>query len=236
MSDRDPVVRVLDLEATGLGDDALICEIGWCDVEAFTGRLARPASTLCRVPAMPPETRAIHHIRAEDTRDFPPYDRRSFYEQSVRDGIVGFAAHNAEFEGRFICGDLPLVCTYKASMMVWPEAPAHSVFGLLYWLEDLGKITIDPDLLGPAHRAGADAYATALLLAAIYHMGYDGRDLIKWTTAPANLPRCPIGDQRGQPWAEIDTGFLEWILRKPDMREDVAHCARQELDRRYPDG
>jgi exodeoxyribonuclease X len=46
------------------------------------------------------------------------------------------------------------------------------------------------------------------------------------------LPRCPLGDWRGHRWEEVDTGFLDWILRKIHDREDVRFCAARELDRR----
>ena len=57
-------------------------------------------------------------------------------------------------------------------------------------------------------------------------------DMMQWTNEPALLPRCPIGDWRGKPWAEVDDGFLHWILRKIFDRDDVRFCAQKELARR----
>lgn len=58
-------------------------------------------------------------------------------------------------------------------------------------------------------------------------------DMIRWTTEPALLPRCPIGKYRNLPWAEVPFDFLEWILYKAvDMRADILHCARVEMGRR----
>lgn len=46
------------------------------------------------------------------------------------------------------------------------------------------------------------------------------------------LPTCPLGDWRGRKWAEVEEGFLLWILRRITDREDVVFCARAELERR----
>lgn len=229
-----PVVRVIDFEATGLQPDAKVVEVGHCDFDVTNRAVGLPASYLCRVDHMPPDTRAVHHIRAEETAGLPPYDRWCLYEEAVRAGVVAFAAHTADFEQRFMLGSIPLVCTYKAALRVWPEAPSHSVFGLLYWLEDQGLAAYSRQLAMPPHRAGPDAYATCHLLAAIYAEGFEGRDLIKWTMEPRLLPRVPIGDWRGRRWDEPDWGFLRWIVNKraSGMDPDIVWNAEREIERR----
>lgn len=227
----DPVVRVLDFEATGLGDDALIVEVGYTDLNTVTRELGPTVSTLCRVPVMPPETRAIHHIRAEETWAFPPYDRWCLYEEACRAGIWGWAAHSAQFEERFILGGLPMLCTNKAGLRLWPDAPGQSVFALLYWLEDQGRVTFDQARAHPPHRAGPDSYATAVLLKAMLDAGVSGNTLRQWSAEPRIFPRCPIGQYRDQPWSACDSGFLEWMLRKVDDPE-IRFNAALELERR----
>jgi exodeoxyribonuclease X len=228
-----PIVRVIDFEATGLERECKVVEVGHCDFDPIARTIGRPESYLCGgIDQMPPDTRAVHHIRLEDLAGLPPYDRWCLYEQAARAGVVAFAAHSADFEAQHILGSIPLVCTFKAAVRVWPDAPSHSVFGLLYWLEDQGLVAYDRQLAHPPHRAGPDAYATAVLLQAIYAAGYEGRDLIAWTREPALLPRCPLGDWRGHKWEECDPSFLEWILRKIHDREDVRFCAARELERR----
>ena len=227
------MIRVIDMEGTGLGPDAEVCEIGWCDIDLEGFRVMEPRGTLCRVAAMPPDVRAIHHIKATDTADFPPYDRRILFEEACRAGVVALAAHNADYESRFILGHLPLLCTYKAALRHWPDAPGHSVFALLYWLEDKGEINFDPALAHPPHRAMPDAYATAILLTKMLADGIGYIDLRQWTCEPRLLPTCPIGKYRGKPWVEVDTGFLEWISSKSDMDADIQWNAQREIDRRY---
>lgn len=227
----DPIIRVLDFEATGLGDDALIVEFGFTDLNAITREIGDTITSLCRVPAMPPETRAVHHIRAEATADFPPYDRRVLYEEAARAGVYAWAAHSAQFEERFIIGSMPMFCTNKAALRLWPEAPGQSVFALLYWLEDQGRVSFDEGRAYPPHRAGPDSYATAVLLKAMLDEGVSGRTLKEWSAEPRIFPRCPIGQWRDHPWADCDWGFLEWILRKIDD-PDIRFNASLEMERR----
>lgn len=226
------MIRVLDFEGTGLGEDAAVCEWATVDLCPTTRAIGKMDSSLCRVDAMPPDTRAVHHIRVEDTRGFPPYDRRCMYEAAVRDGITAWAAHNTSYEERFTLGSIPMICTYKAALRWWPEAPSHSVFSLLYWLEDQERAIFDPQLAHPPHRALPDAYATAVLLRTMMIEGATGQDLFRFTREPARIPRCPIGAWRGHKWDEIDDGFLEWIRRTIYDREDIRYAAIAELDRR----
>ncbi len=225
------MIRVLDFEATGLESDALIVEVGHTDLNAVTREIGATVTTLCRVPAMPPETRAVHHIRAEDTLGFPPYDRRCLFEDAVRAGVYAWAAHSAQFEERFILGHLPMFCTNKAALRVWPEAPGQSVFALLYWLEDQGLVEFNQARAHPPHRAGPDSYATAVLLKAMLEAGVTGNTLRQWSAEPRVFPTVPIGDWRGKPWSAPDRGFLDWILRKIDD-PDIRFNAALELERR----
>lgn len=227
----DPIIRVIDFEATGLEIGARVVEVGYTDLNVASREIGQTHATLCRVDAMPPETRAIHHITAGETAAFPPYDRRCLYEEAARAGVYAWAAHSAQFEERYILGPMPMFCTNKAALRLWPDAPGHSVFALLYWLEDLGRVHFDKARAYPPHRAGPDSYATAVLLKAMLDEGVDGRTLWAWSAEPRLFARCPIGDYRGKPWGECDWGFLQWILRKIDD-PDIRFNAALELERR----
>lgn len=227
----DPVIRIIDFEATGLEDDALVCEVAHTDLNAVTREIGGTFSHLCSVPAMPPATRAVHHIRQSDTAGLPPYDRRCLYEQAMADEVFGFAAHSANFEQSFMMGALPFFCTNKVALRLWPEAPGQSVFALLYWLEDQGRVTFDQERAHPPHRAGPDCYATAVLLGAMLEEGVTSAQLLQWSAEPRIFPTIPIGQWRGQPWSHADSGFLHWILRKIDD-PDIRFNASLELERR----
>lgn len=223
------LIRVIDMEATGLQLDAKVCEVGHVDLDTETLAIGPGRSYLCRVESMPPDTRAVHHIRAEETWGFPPYDRRCVYEEAARAGVVAFAAHSADFEEKFLLGSIPTFCTYKAALRHWPDAPGHGVFPLLYWLEDQG-VQFDQALAFPPHRALPDAYATAVLIRQMLRDGVTGADLFQWTREPRLHPTCPIGDYRGHKWATVPWSMLEWIAYKArDLGDDLRWCARREM-------
>ncbi|WP_447724567.1 exonuclease domain-containing protein [Sphingomonas koreensis] len=224
------IIRVIDFETTGTepADGAQVCEVGTCNVEVNTRRIHPPHSWLCGVSEMPPAVRAVHHISLAECDGCDPFDAATMFY----DGLSAIAAHNSEFETKFFASPLPVICTYKAALRIWPDAPSHSNGALRYWLEDAGKIRPDHALTQPAHRAGPDAYVTAHILMALFDAGATGRDMIAWTKEPRLLPTCPIGKFRGKPWSEVEGGFLGWMLRQESMEEDLKWNARREIARR----
>lgn len=230
-------IRVIDMETTGMDAESSVIELGWSDYDVETMRVADPVSSLFYVDTIPPESRAIHHIGLADIPDTAhPFDAfADVFMPADTMAITFFAAHNAAFECQFL-GDLEhrrIICTYKAALRIWPDAPSHSNGALRYWLEDTGKISLDVGKAYPTHRAGPDAYITAHLLRALFDAGATGKDMVAWTREPAVLPRCPIGTPwRGMKWAEVDFGFLKWMANKPDMEPDHRVNAQRELDRR----
>ena len=99
------IVRVIDWETTGFEPPAEVCEVGYCDVDVTAKTVAEPHSWLCGISTpMPPETRAVHHIGAEDLDGLPPFDPDTVDAENV----TVFAAHNAEFEQRFFQTTKPI--------------------------------------------------------------------------------------------------------------------------------
>jgi len=67
-----------------------------------------------------------------------------------------------------------------------------------------------------------------------YQKGEDRVDhaLPRGNTNPVST-HCPIGREwKGVPWAEVDSGFLEWILSHIDDKPDISAAASAELQRR----
>lgn len=193
----------------------------------FHGSLVRPPISI------PPETSAIHHIIDEDVEHFGGW---AYHGMCLRELFVKHPgsiaiAHNAEYERTALASlNLPCrwCCTYKAALRVWPDAPSHSNEALRYWL----KLGGGRKAINRTHSALHDALVTSQLFNALLATGTSLDDMLQWTNEPALLPRCPLGDWRGKPWADVDEGFLSWILRKIHDREDVRFCARKELERR----
>jgi exodeoxyribonuclease X len=226
------VIRVIDFETTGTEPPAQVCEVGMCDLHLEEKRVdAFPATWMCGVREMPPEVRAVHHIMLSDCEGWDEFNPERILASSV--GINAIAAHNAEFETKFFTSPLPVICTYKAALRVWPEAPGHSNGTLRYWLEDEGLITLDHVKTQPSHRAGPDAYVTAHILLALFNTGITGREMVAWTKEPRLLPTCPIGAEwRGKKWVDVDGGFLRWMTNSATMESDLKWNAQRELDRR----
>lgn len=224
------VARVIDFETTGFEPPAEVCEVGVCNVDVETKYIGDWTSWLCRVNSMPPDVRAIHHISKEECDEFKPFNEGRLY-----DGAAVIVAHNAEFELKFMSPTIPVICTYKAALRVWPDAPTHSNNGLRYWLQDQGKISPVHEKTMPTHRAGPDAYVTAWLFVALLNEGATGREMVRWTKEPKLLSKCPIGKFRGVKWEDVDAGFLTWMMRQEDMDVDLKWNAKREIDRRNND-
>lgn len=238
------LIRVVDLETTGFEPpEHAVVEVGWCDLVArardLVGGPAQWAveggSYMFVNPGrpIPPDTSAIHHIVDEDVA------RASRWPEAVVDvlsptepAIAVLAAHSAKFERQFLTdemtGGLPWVCTYKAALRLWPEAPLHSNQGLRYWRRPEG---LDRTVASMAHRAFPDAYVTAFHLRDLLDRA-PLDDLIRWSTEPALQVRCHIGKVwRGEKWTDVDSGFLWWVAER-DFDEDVLFTVRHELERR----
>lgn len=227
------IIRVVDFETSGVSPDegAEVCEVGTCDLHLEERTIESPQSWLCRVKQMPPEVRAVHHITLAECEPWLPFDQDLIFVRTNAADVI--AAHNAEFETAFFTSPVPVICTYKAALRVWPEAPSHSNGALRYWLEDQGLITLEHDRTQPAHRAGPDAYVTAHILLALFNAGVTGKEMVQWTREPRLLPRCTIGKFRGKPWSEVEGGFLTWMTNQVDMEADLKWNAQRELDRRW---
>jgi exodeoxyribonuclease X len=230
------VIRIVDFETNGTEPPAEVIEVGHCDLteDGADWVVGRPVSRLCGADRLTCETRAIHHIHPSEVAGLDPFYAQPYVQQAKSDGIIAIAAHHADFEGKWlgpVLAGMPMICTYKAALRVWPDAPEHKNQFFRYWLEDQGITAPDAALAQPAHRAGPDAYATAWLLKALLaHASVD--DLIAWNTEPAALPRCPIGKWRGSPWSQVDAGFLDWMTKQATMERDLKWNADRELRRR----
>lgn len=243
------ILRVIDLETTGFTPpEAEIIELAWQDVVKASWGAWVLQDDACGsrlydcVRPCPPEVLAVHHILPWQIAGIPLFDRQ--HAVDMMDGphervAKVYVAHNASFERAFL-GDLkdPVydvlsprwVCTYKAALRIWPEAPSHGNQALMYWLklhEDL-----DEDRRHPPHRAAPDVYVTAhILIELLKHTSVE--EMIVWSDEPALLPRCPIGQEwKGKRWSEVDLGFLGWIMRQADMGADIRWNAQREIDRR----
>ena len=229
------LLRVIDIETTGLAPPAEIIEFGRVDVNTNgTVKIGPPLARLYRpLNGIPPETMAIHHLTETDFKPDTPICTVERLQLAVWGGPKpdALVAHNCDFERSFISSsiskNLPWICTYRVALRVWPEAPLHSNQVLRYWK----GLNLDPALAMPPHRAGPDAWVTAYLLAELLQI-VSVEEMISWTSQPKQFPSMPFGIHRGRRWRDIPTPYLEWLARQAGMDRDVISCAELELKSR----
>lgn len=240
------IVRVVDLETTGL--DAAehgVVEAAWWDVYAtgyqeggppFRWRVADGGTEAYVNPGrpIPPEASAVHHIIDEDVANARAWANTLplIYDPVDRDEVVAFCAHNAKFDRQWFpdeaVGNRPWICTYKCALRLWPDAPGHSNQVLRYWRKPQG---LDRAVAEQAHSAYPDAYVTAHLLRDMLNADHTVEQLVEWSSQPVLLTTVSFGKHRGARWSEVDSSYLEWVLRQ-DFDEDVLFTVRHEMERR----
>jgi exodeoxyribonuclease X len=230
------LLRVIDIETTGMEPPTEIIELGRVDVisERDGWHIDRSMARLYRpINGIPPETMAIHHITENDFDADTPICSEELLRKAIWGGDQPdvLVAHNSEFEQKFITeaatDALPWLCTYKVALHVWPDAPKHSNQVLRYWR----GLQLDAAEAMPPHRAGPDAWVTAHLLTELLKVS-TVEQMIEWTNQPRQLPTIPFGKHRGSSWLDLPIDYLQWIVSQTDMDHDVVWCARQELERR----
>jgi exodeoxyribonuclease X len=230
------ILRVIDIETTGLAPPAEIIEIGRVDVvnEGSGWSVQRPFSRLYKpLHGISPETKAVHHITEDDI----PIDAEACTLTNMRAAVMNpvrpnaLVAHNCAFERTFITDaateGLPWICTYKCALRLWPEAPGHSNQILRYWR----GLILDVSLAMPPHRAAPDAWVTAHLLEQMLSIT-SFEQLIAWTAQPKYLPTMPFGKHRNEKWEALPIDYLDWLIRQRDLDDDILWNARQEIERR----
>lgn len=230
------LIRSIDFETTGEpgGDEKhAICEVGWSDIYVSSYGsvidVGFPVSRLCNPGrTIPPESRAVHHIGDDDVANEPPAED---VLNSLLDGEPDFyCAHNADFERAFFDGaGRPIICTFKVALRVWPDAPAHNLQFLRYWL----PLNIEQSEGLPAHRAGPDSYVGAALMARILEAenAPDIETMVRWSNGPPLLSIVTFGKHKGSRWDDLPTDYLEWIVDKSELdaaaRANALHRLRQ---------
>lgn len=233
------IIRCVDVETTGedpAKDGAEVCEIGWCDLlrgnSSWEIEPSGPRSMLVKpTKPIPAITSAIHHIVDVDVEGAPPFSTAA--QALFKDAAdVVLCAHNARFERMFITTPATWICSYKCAVMLAPNAPKHKLQVLRYWL----KLLVNEEWAHPPHRAGADAYVSAVLMQRMLKSGkMTLEQMIDLADRPIILPRLHFGKHEGEPLEAVPTGYLRWILdrdKHEGFDEDVEATARYHINQR----
>jgi len=234
------LLRAVDLETGGLEPPACVIEIGHTDViwdsETRESVIEGPFSQLFQAThPLDPENIAVHHLLPSRLAEWPVCTDADLRQVATSESPAFLVAAFCQFERKWITDDMigtaRWICTVKAAARLYPDANSHSNQAVRYLL----GLDLADDLAMPPHRAGPDSFVTAHILA---HMlkTETVRDLVAWTALPVHMPVCPIGKHKNAPWADVPADFLQWMLRTPDMSDDLKYHARQELERRRDGG
>lgn len=219
------VLRCLDVETSGLTKDDAIVEIGWCTVGYDGGE--SPTISIPESIIVNPKRKidviatSIHHITDEEASAGADVEDALCLALADADVLV---AHNSRFEQQFIKIDMPWIDTYRVALFHASHAPAHSLQVLRYWL----KLKVDPALAMPPHRAAADAYCCAHLLARMLAK-ISIEEMIDISSRPALLPKLRFGKHGDLPLAQVPKDYLKWILSQ-DFDEDTKYTANHYLN------
>jgi exodeoxyribonuclease X len=229
------MIRVLDVETTGLESTSAIVEIGWCDVTEKDGMwtAGAPLSGLVNPEApIPPVASAVHHIVDADVKDAPALADFIADSDLFPHAIKVFAAHRAEFEATFL-KSAPWICTWKVAVTLAPNAPGHKLQELRYWL----GLEVDRAEADKPHRAGPDAYVCAALLARMLNSRkMTVEEMVTLSAGPVVLPFLTFGKHAMKPIQEIPTDYLDWMAKQRDMDVNALHTARHHLKLRMEEG
>lgn len=225
------ILRSIDVETLSLEPADGVCEAAFCDLVSVAepeGWAVLPEKACFVDPGkpIPPQASAIHHILDADVAGSVLWPQAMEWLVNGAEGI--FVAHNARFERSYF--DPPgsrWIDTYKVALRLAPQAPAHNLQTLRYWL----KLQVYRTRAAPPHRAGPDTYVTAHLLKRMLAK-LSVEDLIKISSEPALLPKFTFGKHAMKPLSEVPSYYLDWMAKQADMDEDAKATALHHLNLR----
>lgn len=220
---------IVDSETTGKehGKDKAV-EVGGVLIE--DGKIVKHYESLINpgIP-IPPEASAIHHLVDHMVQDAPGID--AALQPILEEDVDFIVAHNAGFDKGFLdLGDQPWLCTWKLANKVFKEAPSFGNQVLRYYLG-----LPDPVYGLYPHRALYDSEVTAqLFLRILAEAKTDDpyEKMLEITNSPVLLRTVGFGEHYGKKWSEVPTGYLKWIVGKPEnWEEDKLYTAKYWLER-----
>jgi exodeoxyribonuclease X len=215
-------ILVFDTETVTDGETVEPIELAFLEVDSDLSVL-REYEILVK-PALPidPVSRAAHHIGEEEVANCPTMSEalaRDF-PADYFDGVLG-VAHHIQFDAGVMApwwNITEQLCTLRAARRFYPNAPAHKLQVLRYWL----NLDIET---GSAHRAMADVRVLYALLTEIAEeSGCETlAELIAEVKKPLVIEHMPWGKHKGMELKQLPAGYVRWVLDKaenvdPDLR------------------
>lgn len=236
-----PNLFVIDYETTD--KDPKVCHPVELAILPWDGRFI---STFIKPPIpIPPETSAIHHITDADVADAKDLETvHGLFKELLEscEDVPILVAHNAAYEQAIFKNltEVSWLCTYKAALRVFPDAPNHKNETLRYWL---GLSNLGRGYPQNAHSALHDCMVTYEILLYLCGKMVETKQvssnhealqlMIQWTKELPQLSKMPFGKHAGTKWNLIPADYLVWVVKQAGaMDEAVVSCANKELQRR----
>jgi len=233
-------IAVIDTETTGLTTEDQVCELAIVQLiqfptktwaldhqDTFYTSLIKPTCF------MTVGARSTHHITDEElAKKLTTHQMMADEMLPFLDNIDAVAGHFLAFDKRMLIqSGVPEswfpkkeICTWRCAMHLWPELSTHKNQTLRYELE-LNVPTVEGML---PHRALPDALVTATLLQKMLEQK-SLEELVQLTKEKPLLRKVSFGKNMGRPWADMDLGFLNWVLSR-NFNEDVLFTAQHWLE------
>lgn len=227
----------LDIETTGLEEDAKICSLGLIGVEP-DGEVHVMYELVNEGKKIPPQASAIHHITNETVRDKPKLLESETYAflQKYNLETTTIVSHNAPFDMQKLmaCGYEfrgQTIDTLRLTRALIPECEFFSLQFLRYELklykqEPMACLACGMQEGVTPHNALGDALVTKLLYEYLLEETCHEK-MVALLEKKILLQKLPFGKYQGRTIEEIaayDRGYLEWILFNIlDLDEDLRY-------------
>lgn len=215
-----PGFAVIDFETTGLfaGGHDRVVEVAVVHVDA-QGAIEGRWETLVN-PGRDLGPQRIHQIRASDIVDAPPFEHIAGQLVDLLAGRV-LVAHNASFDLKFLVAELERTAAWMRTDFVslcTMQLAREYLPGAGRALADCcAALDIQFD---DAHRASADAFATAQLLAAYIH-----------SAAQDEIWRQHLDAALDHSWPTVATENRDWVPRPPYTEVTAASFLKRVTDK-----
>lgn len=227
-----PTLVIFDLETTGVDtstDDFV--QIGTLVQKATAFHADSYMAYAKPMKEIPGEATEVHHITNERVMKCRPsaevaQEWWSVLQSYGTDPLV-ICGHNVWFDIEMIRKHVPwppalqVIDTYQIAHRLDPELPSHKLESLYSVYGTRGDVQ--------AHDALEDCWMVRdILLAYLERTGKSILEMVEWLQEPFLLHKMPFGKFKGQPFSEINAGYLGFMLRK-DLSADVRHSMQQAL-------
>jgi len=220
---------VLDTETSQLGNPEVI-ELAYGEVDLTTREIAGDGIFCTRFKPkgkLSCGAMAVHHIIPSDLDGCP--DSSGAKIPGDCSYLIG---HNIDFDWKVLGSPshIKRIDTMAMARAYWPGVEGHTLGACIYRISEFEQART---LLQSAHSAKTDI-ELALHLLDHFILEYIGQpdswEHLWQVSEECRVPKVwAFGKHKGKQIGEADKGYLNWVIKQPDMDEYVKVAARSAL-------